>query len=189
MTDCRVLLVGLMGSGKTTVGRALAEQTGWPYLDNDDLLEQATGRSPREIVAAAGEVALRVAESDALDAALAAPPPRICGVAAGTVTSPRNRRALAAGGIVVWLTADPQTLAARAVEQINRPWLETDAEAWLREAAAERAPLYAEIADLVIDTEDQPPDEIAATIRAELAERAACRPWLPDLAERGGMGD
>ena len=178
MAECRILLVGLMGSGKTSVGRELSAQTGWPYIDNDQLVEQASGRTAREMLAEAGEVALRVAEADALDFALATPPPCICGVAAGTVVGPRNRRALAAGGIVVWLTADPATLAARAVGAIHRPWLEEDAEEWMRETAAERAPLYREVATLVMDTEDRLPEEVAAGIRERLAEMAACRPWL-----------
>jgi len=178
MADCRVLLVGLMGSGKTTVGRALAELTGWPYLDNDDLLRAHSGLTARQLLAQAGQSALRLAESDALEAALATPPPCICAVAAGTVLSAGSRRALADGGIVVWLTADPVTLAERVVDAIDRPWLEGDAEAWLREAATERAPLYREVADLIVDTEERTPDEIAADIRAELAERPACRAWL-----------
>ena len=178
MADCRILLVGLMGSGKTTVGRALAELTGWPYLDNDALVEQVAGRTARQLLAAAGESALRLAEADALDAALSTPPPAICGVAAGTVTSPRNRQALTDRGIVIWLTADPATLATRAVGAIHRPWLEEDAEGWLRETAAERDPLYRAVADLVIDTQDQSPDEIAADLRDRLAELPACRAWL-----------
>lgn len=169
-----------MGSGKTSVGQALAEQTGWPYLDNDDLVQHATGLTARQVRAQDGEAGLRMAESDALDAALATPEPQICGIAAGTVLSPRNRQALDEGGIVVWLTAEASTLAQRAVGAINRPWLEGDAEAWLREAAEERDALYREIADLVVDTEELTPDEVAAGIRAELAERAACRDWLAD---------
>jgi shikimate kinase len=173
-----VLLVGLMGSGKTTVGRLLAGLTGWPYLDNDELIEQAAGRTARQLLAEGGESALRLAEADALEAALTTPPPCICGVAAGTITSPRGRRALADGGIVVWLTADPATLAGRAVSAIHRPWLEEDAEGWLRETAAERNPLYGEVSDLVVDTAERTPDEVAALIHAELRERPACRAWL-----------
>lgn len=178
MAECRILLVGLMGSGKTSVGRELAAQTGWPYVDNDLLVQQAAGRTAREILAGGGEVALRLAEADALAAALTTPPPCICGVAAGTVLGPSNRRAMVDGGIVVWLTADAHTLAARATGAIHRPWLEEDAETWMREVAAERAPLYRELATLVADTEDRTPEEVASWIRDELAELAACRPWL-----------
>jgi shikimate kinase len=178
VAECRVLLVGMMGSGKTSVGRELAAQTGWPYVDNDELVGQATGRTGRQILAEAGEMALRLAEGDALTAALTVPAPAICGIAAGTVLGRSSRRALAEGGIVVWLTADPATLAVRAVGALHRPWLEADAEDWMRETAAERAPLYREVADLIVDTEERDPEEVAAIIRAELSELAACRPWL-----------
>lgn len=178
MAECRVLLVGLMGSGKTTVGRQLAGLTGWPYLDNDGLVEQAAGRTARQLLAEGGETALRLAEAEALEAALTTPPPCICGVAAGTITSPSARAALAQGGIVVWLTADAATLAQRAVGAIHRPWLEDDAEGWLRETAAERNALYREVADVVVDTAERTPDEVAALIHAELRERPACRTWL-----------
>jgi shikimate kinase len=175
-----VLLVGLMGSGKTTIGRALAELTGWPHVDNDELLRAAAGMSAREVLARGGEAALRLAEADALDAALATPPPCVCGVAAGTITSAAARARLAGGGIVVWLTADPQVLAQRAVGAAHRPWLEKDAEGWLRAVAVERDPLYREIADVTIDTSERSPDEIADDLADQLAQRAACRPWLAE---------
>ena len=178
MAECRVLLVGLMGSGKTTVGRELAAQTGWPYVDNDTLVEQAAGQTARAILATAGETALRLAEADALRAALDVPPPCICGIAAGTVLQPGNRRALIDSGIVVWLTADPATLAERARGAAHRPWLDDDAERWMRETAAEREPLYREVAKLIVSTEDRRPDEVATAIREQLADLAACGPWL-----------
>jgi shikimate kinase len=189
MAECRILLVGLMGSGKTTVGQALAELTGWPYLDNDELVRAQTGISARQVLAQAGELALRLAEGEALEMAVATAPPCICSIAAGTVLSPANRQALADSGIVVWLTAAPQTLAERLVGAIDRPWLEEDAEAWLREAAAARAPLYREVAQLIVDTEEQTPTEVAATIHAELAERPACAQWLRAAVELGWAGD
>lgn len=178
MAECRVLLVGMMGSGKTSVGRELAALTGWPYIDNDALLAQASGQTARQILAEAGEMALRLAEQDALDAALATVVPSVCGVAAGSVLSPRNRRALADGGIVVWLTAEPATLAARAIGGEHRPWLQDDAEEWLAQAAAERAPLFAEVARLIVATDEQTPAEVAAEIVTELVEMSACGPWL-----------
>jgi shikimate kinase len=178
MVECRVLLVGLMGSGKTSVGRELAALTGWPYVDNDELVQEAAGRTAREILAEAGEMALRVAEADALEAAVGTPPPCICGIAAGTVLGPSSRRLLIDGGVVVWLTADPATLAARAVGAAHRPWLEADAEEWMRETAAERAPLFREVATLTIDTQERTPAEVAAIIRDELADVAACRAYL-----------
>ena len=75
--DGRVVLVGMMGSGKTTVGRLLAERSGWPYLDNDDLVRELSGREPSSVRAEDGEAALHDLESSALTQALAARPPVI----------------------------------------------------------------------------------------------------------------
>ena len=179
MAECRVLLVGLMGSGKTTIGRLLAERTGWPYHDNDELVSLAYGMNARELLAAAGEGALRQAEAEALVAAVELPPPCICGIAAGTVTEAGNRRLLSEGGIVVWLTADAAVLAKRAVGAEHRPWLEGEAEAWLREVAAERHDWYSEVASLVVDTQDVTPGQIADHVLDWLAESAACGAELP----------
>jgi shikimate kinase len=174
VTECRILLVGLMGSGKTTVGRLLAERTGWAYHDNDELVSLAYGMTARELLAQAGEPALREAEAAALEAAVELDPPCICGVAAGTVLDPAGRRLLRDGGIVVWLTADPAVLARRAVGAEHRPWLEEEAEAWLREVAAERAPLYREVASLTIDTDQLTPDDVADQVLEYVAESGPC---------------
>ncbi|CAN5744826.1 hypothetical protein BH23CHL7_BH23CHL7_04180 [soil metagenome] len=186
---CRVLLVGMMGSGKTTVGRALAAETGWPYFDNDELVAQVTGVTARQLLAQQGESAMRLAESDALVAALAVQPPAICGIAAGIVISHANRQALIDGGIVVWLTADPWVLASRAVGSEHRPWLEEEAEAWLREVARERAPLYAQVASLTVNSDDLGPQEVLDVILAHLSDMARCAQWLPADAGREAAGE
>ena len=110
----RILLVGMMGSGKSSVGRELAKRTGWPFLDNDELLERATGRTARQL-AEGGEAALRAAEAAALREGLAVKPPAIIGVAGGAVLDPRDRKRIREGGFVVWLRAPADVLAARAV--------------------------------------------------------------------------
>ena len=111
---CRVLLVGMMGSGKSTIGRLLADATGWPYADNDDLVVRAHGTTPRALLAEHGEAAMRRAESEALASGVALPPPAIIGVAAGVILDPADREALRSGGVVVWLRASADKLAARA---------------------------------------------------------------------------
>jgi shikimate kinase len=167
----RVILVGMMGSGKTSVGRALAARTGWRYVDNDELVELAAGRSARELLAAGGEAALRSAEADALAAALEMPPPVVVAVAGGTILDDELRRRLADGGFVVWLRAPASVLAERAVGGMHRPWLEGDLLGWFVSTLAVRDPLYASVADLEVDTSTIDAEAAADRIVDALATR------------------
>src|SRR4051794_14630380 len=117
----RVLLVGMMGAGKTTVGKALAVTLGWPYLDNDELLARAVGKDTRRVQEEDGERALRRAESAALTMALTMPGPLIAGVAGGVVTNPLDCDRLRTGGFVVWLTGAIRT-PARPGRGPAPPW-------------------------------------------------------------------
>jgi len=148
----RVVLLGMMGSGKSSVGRALAERTGWPFVDNDALVERVTGRTARQLLAEAGEDAMREAEASALRTGLGLAPPVIVATAAGTVLDPEARALIDAAGFVVWLRAPAEKLAARAVGSEHRPWLDGDAAGWFRTTLAERSSLYAAVADLEVDT-------------------------------------
>jgi shikimate kinase len=167
----RVLLLGMMGSGKSSVGDALRQRTGWPFVDNDALVEAATGFTARELLARRGEPAMRAAETAALETALALPPPVVAATAAGTILDADNRRRLAGGGFVVWLDAPAEVLAARAAGAAHRPWLDDDPVGWFRAAVAERRPLYESVADLVVDTSRLSPDECAVSILEALARR------------------
>ena len=169
----RVLLVGMMGSGKSTIGKALGERTGWPYLDNDELLERATGRTAREILGSDGPEAMRRAEADAVAAGLRHEPPVIVATAAGTVLDPVTRAQIRDGGLVVWLHADPSVLAERAIGGAHRPWLDDDPIGWFTRANAERDPLYREIADVTIDTGTTPVVEGVARILAAVSSTRA----------------
>ena len=171
---CRVLLIGMMGSGKSTVGRLLADATGWPDVDNDELVLRTHGASPRRLLAERGEAAMRRAESDALAAGLALPPPVIVGVAAGVILDESDRRALQDGGIVVWLRATPDELAERAAGAEHRPWLDGDAGAWMAATVAEREPLYASVADHVVDTDASAPAQTVAGLIEWLLAETAC---------------
>ena len=148
----RVLLLGMMGSGKSTVGRALADRTGWPFIDNDALVERATGLTARELLRTRGEAAMREAESEALRAGLTIPAPAIVATAAGTIMRPDDRERIANGGLVVWLHARADVLAARAAGARHRPWLDDDPVSWFSSTIEQRAPLYRAVADIEIDT-------------------------------------
>jgi shikimate kinase len=164
MTDCRVVLIGMMGSGKSTIGKLLAEQTSWPYYDNDDLVRMLSGETAKSLLAHEGETELRATEAEALLLGLQQPPPCILGAAAGTVLEEKMRAVLAGNATVVWLTADPRTLAGRARGAAHRPWLDQDPVGWMTQTLAERAPLYESIADLTVSTERRRPRAVAEQI-------------------------
>jgi shikimate kinase len=173
----RVLLMGMMGAGKTTIGHALSTRTGWLYLDNDELVRRATGIETREVFDELGVEAMRRAESAALTVALTVATPVIAGVAGGVVEDPADRARLRAGGFVVWLRARIDTLAARVGSGEGRAWLQPDPRAALQKLYDGRAALYAEAASFVVDVDDLTPDEVAARI-LEATESSA-------LVERG----
>jgi shikimate kinase len=165
----RLLLVGMMGAGKTTVGAELAAILGWRYVDSDAQVEDATGRTVPEIFAADGEQAFRRHESAALRAALGDPEPSVVSVAGGAVLDPANRAMLRAGGTVVWLRARVDTLAERVGDGAGRPLLGGDPAAALTHLSLEREPLYVEVADAIVDVDDLSPadvvDEVLGVVR------------------------
>jgi shikimate kinase/3-dehydroquinate synthase len=158
-----IVLLGMMGSGKTTVGRALAARSGWRYVDNDELVRVVSGRAPEEIDAAEGEDALHRAEAQALRHALEAPPPLIAGAAAWVATDPGSVALLRSAPTVVYLRARPETLRARIGQGDGRRDDATDL-AWLRARHAERDAVYRELATLTIDTDGLEPATIAGLI-------------------------
>lgn len=175
---CRVVLMGMMGSGKSTVGRELARRTGWPYLDNDELLERSVGRTAVEVLEEQGEAGLREAEAAALSLGMRSDAPCLVGVAAGTILGEKNRQRLEQG-IVVWLRATPETLYERARGAAHRPWLDRGGVQWFETTLAERWPLYDSAADLVVDVDQATPAEIADRILAGLAQIESCGGLLP----------
>ncbi len=166
----RVLLVGLMGSGKSTVGQAVATLTGWPCLDNDAMLERSTGHTAAELERAEGVGRLRSAESDVLTLTLAMPPPLVAGVAAGVVLDRRDRERMHQHGFVVWLRPSVRTLVRRlsASEDGHRPRVSGDASEVLERMADEREPLYTEVAHLTLDMDVLTPADAARAVVAAL---------------------
>jgi shikimate kinase len=163
ISGMRLFLVGLMGSGKSTVGRALSRRTGWPYIDNDQLVRDAIGRSAPEIEAEGGVDALHAAEADGFARAMALEPPVIVGVAGWIVTDPALRARMREAGRVVWLRATPETLLVRAGSGKGRR-ADATSDDWIRKVAAERSPLFASIADLVVDVDRRRPREVVERI-------------------------
>jgi shikimate kinase len=165
MTARHVVLVGLMGSGKTTTGRLLAEALSRPLVDSDLLIEATTGRTVREIFATDGEAAFRTLETAALVEALGRPEPLVIAAAGGVVLREENRRALLdADAFVVWLQADLAVLESRAATGVHRPLLDDDPAGALRQMSLDRAERYAEVADAAVDTTARPPDVVVAEI-------------------------
>jgi shikimate kinase len=169
-TPATIVLIGMMGCGKSTVGRALAERTGWPYLDNDELVRLVAGRAAEEIDATEGEDALHQAEADALRHALAMPLPLIVSVAAWVAADPASQALLRAAPAVVYLRARPETLRARIGTGAGRRGDATDLD-WLRARHAERDATYREIATLTVDTDDSSADAIAQHILETLRRK------------------
>ncbi len=165
MRHDRILLIGMMGAGKTTIGQSLSNLLGWPYYDNDELLARAVGKDTRRLQEEDGMAALRRAESQALTVALEEGGPLIAGVAGGIVTDPLDLDRLHAGGFVVWLRADLAILAAR-VRGTDRPWLGQSPTAAMRLLYAGREWLYSEASTLIVDEEQSTPELCARLIAA-----------------------
>lgn len=163
----------MMGAGKSTVGRLLAERAGWPHADSDEEVALRTGRSVAEVWQSAGEAGFRAEESRALEELLGRPGPLVVSLGGGAVLDPVNRHRIAAAGTVVWLRASVQTLSARLAGTEGRPLLrgERAAEALARLSAA-REPVYGELADVVVDVEGLSPEEVADRLESELAQVA-----------------
>ena len=168
MMPVTVVLVGMMGSGKSSVGRALAAHVGWPYMDNDELVRAATGRAPEEIDATDGEDALHQAEAQALVHALQVPPPLIASAAAWVVTDAASVELLREAPAVIYLRARPDTLRARIGGGQGRRGDATDLE-WLRARHEERDQTYRSLASWTVDTDEQSVNEVADGVARVLA--------------------
>lgn len=146
-----IVLVGMMGVGKTTVARVLAVRLGREVFDTDVVIEKRTGRSVREIFATDGEAAFRALESAVLADALASDTPLVIAAAGGVVLSAHNRQLLSSSPArVVWLCADPATLVERVKGAGHRPLLDADPAGTLQQMKIEREPLYREVADAIV---------------------------------------
>lgn len=145
-------LVGMPGSGKSTVGRQLARRLGLPFFDSDALIEQRLGCSIREYFAREGEAAFRDVEQQVI-ADLAAGPHAVVATGGGAVLREANRQKLREAGRVIYLRSSPEELHRRVRHDTQRPLLQVaDPLGRLRSLHAERDPLYREAAHFHVDT-------------------------------------
>lgn len=158
-----IILIGLMGCGKTTVGRELHRTMELPFLDTDAAIEKEQQTSIPDIFATCGEDHFRDLETNLLKRTLAIPNngPMVVSTGGGIVIRPENRQLLRSHGYVVWLHADVDTLLQRVSRCSNRPLLKTpDPRRTLADLMQKRMPWYKETSHLSIDTSNLTVPEI-----------------------------
>ena len=160
MAKRNIVLVGFMGTGKTTVGQLLAEQTGMPLVDMDALIEERAGRTINEIFAAKGEAYFRNLERELVQE-LTHRDGQIISTGGGIVLNPDNIADFEKTGLVVCLLADAETVLERIRHDASRPLLVGDKETKITDLLKTRKPLYEAIAHK-IDTNGRPSPEPTA---------------------------
>ena len=164
-----VVLVGMMGVGKSSIGRRLAMRLGVPFVDADTEIEKAAGMSIADIFARHGEADFRSGEARVI-ARLLDGGPQVLATGGGAVMNADTRAAIKAKGVSIWLSAELDVLLRRINKRKNeRPMLQTaDPAATLRELLVAREPVYA-LADLTVQSREVPHDAIVSEIMAALA--------------------
>lgn len=163
-----VVLVGMMGAGKTSVGRRLAQRLGLGFVDADAEIERAAGLTIPEIFATHGEAFFRAGERRVVARLLEAGP-QVLATGGGAWMDEETRVRIAARGVSVWLRADVDLIMRRVRKRANRPLLRTaDPEATVRELLAEREPVYAQ-ADITIRSSDTPHEAVVVDVVAALS--------------------
>jgi shikimate kinase len=172
MNPRHLVLVGLMGAGKTTVGRRCAKRLGRPFVDTDDLVVTLAAMPFDEIWREGGEARFRELERQAVLDVCASPEPLVVACGGGTVVDAGNRRLLKDAGIVVWLQAPTTVLAARVGTGASRPMLAGDPEGALARLGAARDDAYSAAADVVVDTGERRVDEVVTAVLDAFAEQS-----------------
>lgn len=166
-----VVLVGGRGAGKTTVGRLLAERVNLPFWDADCEIEAQTGRTIAEIFAESGEPGFRDVEEQVLETLCREHPRSVLATGGGAVLRSSSRRRIRDHGLVVWLRARPEELARRiahddATAHARPPLTQAGVIDEIEHVLAERAALYAEVANFAVDATDAAPEDVANAIVA-----------------------
>jgi shikimate kinase len=162
-----VVLIGMMGAGKTSIGRRLANALHLPFLDADSEIERAANQSIAEIFEHYGEAHFREGEQRVI-ARLLASGPAILATGGGAFMNPETRKLCRKNGITIWLKADMQVMLDRVRKKSNRPLLSgPDPEERMRKLLAEREPTYA-LADIIISSREGPHQTVVSDILAAL---------------------
>jgi len=164
-----IVLVGMMGAGKSSVGKLLADRLELPFFDVDSWIEDEEGLSISKLFETRGEAAFRNLEANVLASFLANPVASVLSVGGGAVTEPRNRTAMNHHGRVVWLRANDATLATRLGDGADRPLLAgRDTATELARLSTERTPMYTEVADVIVDVDDLRLEDVVDCVVAGL---------------------
>ncbi|MEJ6512533.1 MAG: shikimate kinase [Actinomycetota bacterium] len=165
-SSAHIVLIGMMGVGKSTVGRRVAKELSRPFVDSDDEIVARTGRAVTEIFATEGEPAFRVIEAEVMADLLGSPIPSVIAAAGGSVLSETTRSALRESGTVVWMRAPVDVLVGRTSRGTHRPALANDPRATLTQMESDRASLYSEVADLTVDCTAPISDVVSSIVRS-----------------------
>jgi shikimate kinase len=168
-----IVLVGMPGCGKSAIGRRLAPRLDLPFVDADEEIEQAAGKSIKEIFADHGEAYFRDGERRVI-ARLLASGPQVLATGGGAMMVEETRASIRRAGISIWVKADLSVLVRRVSKRSNRPLFEDrDPEIVMKELMQERYPIFA-TADIVVESRDVPHDMIVG----EIIETLAASPHL-----------
>jgi shikimate kinase len=171
MKHKNIILIGMMGTGKTTIGRALSHSTGWKWIDTDQTIEERTGKSIPEMFKEMGEAVFRRFETDILEEHLSSCN-FIITTGGGIVLNPINRELMKKIGWVICLHAPVEVIVDRVKGDINRPLLQGNIEERVKTIAEERQPLY-NFADYSVDTSKHSVEQIASLIAAFVNDRSS----------------
>ena len=180
-----IVLVGMMGAGKSSVGRRVALRLGIPFVDADTEIEKAAGMAITDIFAIRGEAEFRAGEARVILRLLEGGP-QVLATGGGAFINPDTRAAIAAKGISIWLKAEPDVLMKRIKRRQDRPLLHTaDPAATLRKLLEEREPVYA-LADLTVQSREVTHDRIVDEIVSAIAGRVGAPCAVPPASGEGG---
>jgi shikimate kinase len=180
-----VTLVGMMGAGKSSIGRRLALRLGIPFVDADVEIEKAAGMTINDIFAVRGEAEFRAGEARVILRLLESGP-QVLATGGGAFTNPDTRTAIGAKGISIWLKAEFDVLMKRIKRRHDRPLLKTDDPgATLRKLIEERDPVYA-LADLTVQSREVMHEKIVDEIVSALAGQMGAACAFPGARADGG---